>query len=94
MIHWNQLHWQMELRQKTSYPGSVPYRMGYVITYANCMILWEIQIQAEILLSTTEAEYIKIYQAMRDVLPFVILMKEIYFVLELQHETLKVLRSL
>ena len=41
-----------------------------------------------------EAEYITLYKSTRGVLPFVILMKEIYFVLELQHETLKVLRSL
>ena len=39
-------------------------------------------------------EYIAIYQAMRDVLPFTSLMKEIEFVLKLQGDTLKVLCSL
>ena len=40
------------------------------------------------------AEYISLLQAMRDVLPFISLMKEIEFVLELQGDTPKVLFSI
>ena len=38
--------------------------------------------QTETLRSTTEAEYISLYQAMRDVLKFISLMKNIEFVLD------------
>ena len=58
-------------------PGSVLSRTGYLISYANYPIIWTIWIQKEIVLSITEAEYIVLSQAMRDVLPFVSLMKEI-----------------
>ena len=33
-------------------PGSVLSRMGYVITYAKCLIIWARRIQTEITLST------------------------------------------
>ena len=52
---------------------SVLSRMSYVITYANCQIIWASQLQVEIAFRTMEAEYI----AVRGVLPFTILMKEI-----------------
>ena len=58
-------------------PGSVLSRTGYLISYANYPIIWTIWIQKEIVLSITEAEYIVLYQVMRDVSPFVSLMKEI-----------------
>jgi hypothetical protein len=51
-------------------------RMGYVITYAGCPMHWSSKMQTEIALSTTEAEYIALSQAMREVLPFIWLMKE------------------
>ena len=56
-------------------PGSVLSRMGYIITYANCLIIWASRIQKEIVLSTTETECISLSVAMRDVLPFVSLIK-------------------
>ena len=46
------------------------------------------------MLRTTEAEYISLYQAMMDVLPFVSIMKEIEFVLKLQGYIPAVLCSL
>ena len=52
------------------------------------------RIQTEIALSITEAEYISLSQAMRDVLPFVSIMKEIEFVLKLQGDTPAVLCSI
>ena len=51
--------------------------MGDVISCANCPIIQEIRIQTEIVLIITEAEYIPLSLLMRDVLPFVNLMKEI-----------------
>ena len=53
-----------------------------------------IRLQTEIALSTTEAEYIYPYQATRDVLTFVSLMKKIEFVIKLQGDTPTVLCSL
>ena len=40
-------------------------RMGYVVLYANCPLLWSSKLQTEIALSSTEAEYIAVSQAMR-----------------------------
>ena len=47
---WNQ--------SKGADPGSVLYRTGYVIMYANCLIIRDSHLQTKITLSTTEAEYI------------------------------------
>ena len=74
--------------------GSFLYQTGYTIYYENCPIIWVSQIQTEILLSTTEAEYITLNRAIKEVLPFFILMKGIEFVLELQEESPKVLCSI
>jgi hypothetical protein len=60
-----------------SNPESVLSRAGYVISYAGCPIYWCSKMQTEIALSTTEAEYIALSMAMRDVLPFLNLMSEI-----------------
>ncbi|KAL7469660.1 hypothetical protein ACHAXS_009917, partial [Conticribra weissflogii] len=62
-------------------PESVLSRTGYVIMYAGCPITWCSKLQTEIALSTTEAEYIALSQAMREVIPFLNLMKEICDVL-------------
>ena len=45
-----------------------------------CPVLWYSKLQTEITLSTTEAEYIALIQAMRDVIPFMVLMKEVSFI--------------
>ena len=58
-------------------------RTGYVIMYAGCPILWSSKLQTEIALSTTEAEYIALSQAVREVLPLISLMKELNEVLKI-----------
>ena len=45
--------------------------------YAGCPVIWCSKLQTEIALSTTEAEYISLSQATRDVLPFMDFLKEI-----------------
>ena len=72
-------------------PGLVLYITFYVITYADFPIIWEIWLQTEISINTTEAKYIALSQAMRGVLPFVSLMKDIELLLEFQCDTPKVL---
>jgi hypothetical protein len=45
--------------------------------YANCLIHWVSHLQTVIALSTTEAEYIALLQALRDVIPLIALLQEI-----------------
>jgi hypothetical protein len=51
-------------------------RMGYPITYAGCPMHWASKMQTEIALSSTEAEYIALSQAMREVIPIMWLLDE------------------
>ena len=60
-------------------PEKVMSRTGYAIYYVGCPVLWSSKLQTEIALSTTEAKYIVLSSAMRDVIPFMFLMKEISF---------------
>jgi hypothetical protein len=60
----------------SSDPNTAKSRMGYIITYAGCPMHWSSKMQTEIALSTTEAEYIALSQAMREVLPIIWLMEE------------------
>lgn len=53
-------------------------RNGYMIMYAGYPIFWASKLQTEIALSTTEAEYIALSQALREVIPLVTLMEEIH----------------
>ena len=52
-------------------------RTGYVIMYASCLILWVSRLQTEIALSTAEAEYIALSQALCNVIPLIALLKEV-----------------
>jgi hypothetical protein len=44
-------------------------RSGFVLMYANCPVIWASKLQTEIALSTTEAEYVSLSQALREVIP-------------------------
>jgi hypothetical protein len=50
-------------------PVCVKSRTGYVITLGGCPISWSSKLQTEIALSTTEAEFIALSQAMRELIP-------------------------
>jgi hypothetical protein len=50
--------------------------MGYTICYAGCPMIWSSKIQTEIALSSTEAEYIALFQSMREVFPIMWLLEE------------------
>ena len=52
-------------------------RTGYVICYAGCPVIWSSRLQTEIALSTAEAEYIALSQAMRETIPVMNLLKEV-----------------
>ena len=55
--------------KKSDDPASVYSHTGYIIKYKNCPILWASKLQSEIFLSTTEAEYIALSQAMIEIIP-------------------------
>ena len=44
-------------------------RTGYVLLFGGCPVLWVSKLQTEVALSTTEAEYIALSQAMQDLIP-------------------------
>ena len=50
-------------------PSSVYSCTEYIIKYRNCLILWASKLQSEISLYTTEADYIALSQAMREIIP-------------------------
>ena len=65
-------------------PGLALSRTSDAITYSKGTLLWVSWIQTDILLSTMEAEYIVLSQAIRDALTFVRMMKEIGVVIDLK----------
>lgn len=64
-------------------PENVMSRTGYVIMYAGCPVLWCSKLQTEIALSTAEAEYIALSQAMREVIPLMNFMAEVSCIFDL-----------
>jgi hypothetical protein len=58
-------------------PEQVMSRTGFVIRYAGCPIGWCSKLQTEIALSTAEAEYIALSQALREVIPLITLLEEL-----------------
>jgi hypothetical protein len=50
-------------------PNCVKSRTGYIITLAGCPMIWGSKLQQMIALSTTEAEYLALSYAMRQLLP-------------------------
>jgi len=55
----------------------VKSRTGYFLMFNGCPLTWASRLQSEIALSTTQAEYIALSTAMRDLLPTRALLKEI-----------------
>ena len=58
-------------------PGCANSRTGYLITYAGCPLIWASKMQSLIALSTTEAEYIALSTALREVIHLMHLLDEI-----------------
>ena len=66
---------------------TVMSRTGYVIMYAGCPVLWCSKLQTEIALSTVEAEYLALSQALREVIPMMRLLNEVNLIFELHIPT-------
>jgi hypothetical protein len=58
-------------------PSSVYSRTGFVIMFAGCPLIWVSKLQTEVALSTTEAEYIALSYAMRELIPLLGLIEEL-----------------
>ena len=71
-------------------PSSVYSHTGYVIMYTRCPILWVSRLQTEVELSTMEAEYIALSQAMRDLIPFMNLVNDVSQILNIKYNSPKV----
>ena len=56
---------------------NVMSRTGFVPIYAGCPIRWCSILKTEIALSTAEAEYIALSQALREVIPLMTLLEEL-----------------
>eukprot|EP00957_Ditylum_brightwellii_P058943 4470200-Ditylum_brightwellii.AAC.1 len=64
-------------------PENVMSITGFTIMYAGCPVLWQSKLKTEIALSTTEAEYITLSSAIREVIPFMYLLQELTNIFEL-----------
>ena len=58
-------------------PESVKSRTGYLILYRGSPLLWLSKLQSLIALSTMEAEYVALSQAMQDLIPIREILKEV-----------------
>ncbi len=58
-------------------PSTAKSRSGWIVFYAGCPVCWASKVQSQVALSTTEAEYIAMSMALRDVIPVMNLIDEI-----------------
>ena len=54
-------------------------RMGYLLTYAGCPLVWASKLIGPFCLSTTESEYVALSSALRQVIPVMNLLEEMVF---------------
>jgi hypothetical protein len=74
-------------------PVCVKSRTGFCLTLGDCPLLWVSKLQTEIALSTTEAEYIALSQAIRELLPMRALFQEVGTTLKLKCANPTILHS-
>jgi len=74
-------------------PVCVKSRTGFVLLLGGCPLFWSSKLQTEIALSTTEAEYIALSQAMRALLPLRSLLLEVGTKLNLNFSTKSVVKT-
>ena len=57
-------------------PSTAKSRTGYIISYAGCPIVWASKLQTEVVLSTTESEYVGLSESLRIAIVMMSLLKE------------------
>jgi hypothetical protein len=67
-------NWNKEEAQYDS--NTARSRTGFIIMYAGCPLVWASKLQSHIALSSTEAEYIAMSTAMREIVPLMSLLEE------------------
>ena len=75
------------------YPICARNRTGFVVTFANCPLLWMSKLQTEIALSTLHSDYMALSHSVRALLPFKCLIKKVIENLGIGSENLKYLSS-
>ena len=68
-------------------------RTGFVVTFANCPLLWVSKLRIEIALSTLHSEYVSLYHSVREFPPLKSLIKEVIENLGIDNEKLKLVSS-
>ncbi len=58
-------------------PCTAKSRSGLIMFYAGCPVIWASKLQTQVVLFTTEVEYISMSQSLQDVLPIMFLVQEI-----------------
>ena len=74
-------------------PVCVKSRTGYILTLGGCTITWSSELQTEISLSTTKAEYIALSQATGELVPMHRLLLVILMVMKLGGDKSIVIKS-
>jgi hypothetical protein len=67
--------WIKEIAEEQS--DTAKSRSGYIVQYAGCPIVWSSKLQTEHAFSATEAEYVALSQALREVMPMIEILKEL-----------------
>ena len=75
------------------YPICARNRTRYVVTFANCHLLWVSKQQTEISLSTLHSEYVALSHSVRALLPLKSIIKEVIDNLGIDSENLKFVSS-
>jgi hypothetical protein len=60
----------------TEDPSTAKSRIGFLISFAKCPLVWASKLQTEFCLSTTESEYVSLSTALRQVIPLMGLLRE------------------
>ncbi len=60
-------NWNKEFAQVD--PSTAKSCSGWIVFYAGCPVCWASELQSQVTLSTTEAEYIAMSMVLRDVIP-------------------------
>ena len=68
-------------------------RTGFVVTFADCPLLWVSKIQTEIALSTLHSEYVALSHSVRALIPLKSLIKEVIDNLGIDSKNLKFVSS-
>ena len=74
-------------------PTSLKSRTGWVIMVVGCPVTWQSKLQSSVVLSTMQAEYVALSEAMRNLLPFIELMVEVANELGCSHQDIAKIKT-